>query len=276
MHRLRTGYKKPLVLFLITILVVFLLFPQFQKRPFYYMGRPLVILASGLQAVAMSVVSAISELWSGYINLVQTRTRNLQFQDEIGRLTQKNADLMEAQLENERMRQLLALKQQAPYQMLAARVIGRDPTNWYRTLMINKGEVDGVRVDMGVVAPMGVVGRVSKIGPSFSQVLLLTDRNSAIAGLIQRTRDEGIVEGDEGGMTLIRYIPLSSDAGSGDVVLTSGLAGSFPKGLVIGQISRVHRRAAVLFQEAQVVPAVDLSKLEEVAVITRLDAGPGK
>jgi rod shape-determining protein MreC len=189
-------------------------------------------------------------------------------------LEQKNAGLLEARLENDRLRGMLALRLDAGYDVVAARVIGRDPSNWYRTVMIDKGEQDGVAVDMGVVVPAGVVGRVIKIGRDFAQVLLLTDRNSAVAAVVQRTRDEGIVEGAEGGLAQMRYIPLLSEAGPKDAVLTSGLGGGFPKGLVIGEIRSIVRREAVLFQEAQLVPAVDFSKLEEVLVITRIVHAP--
>lgn len=270
------GYRRLLVLLFVTVLVTFLLFPQLQKQPVYYMGRPLVVVMSAIQQAVMSVVGAIHGVWQGYLDLVGVRQENAQLRDDLDRLEQKNAELQEAKLENDRLREMLALKQSAGYAVIAARVIGRDPSNWYRTVMIDKGEQDGVAVDMGVVVPAGVVGRVIKIGRDFAQVLLLTDRNSAVAGVIQRTRDEGIVEGAEGGLAQMRYIPLLSDAGSSDTVLTSGLGGGFPKGLIIGQIRSIVRREAVLFQEAQLLPAVDFSKLEEVLVIQKIDGVPAE
>jgi rod shape-determining protein MreC len=274
MLRLIAGYRRLLVLLFVTVLVVFLLFPQLQKQPVYYMGRPLVIVMSAIQQGVTRLMGAARGVWEGYLDLVGVREENDRLRAEIDRLEQKNAGLLEARLENDRLRGMLALRLDAGYDVVAARVIGRDPSNWYRTVMIDKGEQDGVAVDMGVVVPAGVVGRVIKIGRDFAQVLLLTDRNSAVAAVVQRTRDEGIVEGAEGGLAQMRYIPLLSEAGPKDAVLTSGLGGGFPKGLVIGEIRSIVRREAVLFQEAQLVPAVDFSKLEEVLVITRIVHAP--
>lgn len=274
MLRVIAGYRRLLVLLIVTVLVIFLLFPQLQKQPVYYMGRPLVVVMSAIQQGVMTVVGGVRGVWDGYLNLVGVRRENALLRDELDRLQQKNVDLLEAKRENDRLRAMLGLRLDAAYDVVAARVIGRDPSNWYRTIMIDKGEQNGVAVDMGVVVPAGVVGRVIKIGGDFAQVLLLTDRNSAIAAVVQRTRDEGIVEGAEGGLAQMRYIPLLSDAGPSDTVLTSGLGGGFPKGLMIGEIRSIARREAVLFQEAQLVPAVDFSKLEEVLVITRMPHAP--
>jgi rod shape-determining protein MreC len=137
--------------------------------------------------------------------------------------------------------------------------------------MINKGSRDGVAVEMGVITPAGVVGRVIKAEPAVSQVLLITDRNSAVAALIQRTRDEGLVEGTEKGLARIKYLSLLADVKEGDLVLTSGLTGSFPKGLPIGTLGLVTKKELDLFQQAELTPNVDFSKIEEVLVVTSLD-----
>lgn len=135
--------------------------------------------------------------------------------------------------------------------------------------MINKGEQAGLKAGMGVITPVGVVGRIIKTTPAASQVLLLTDHNSSVAALVQRTRDEGLVEGTEAGLARIKYLPILSEVGVDDVVLTSGLAGIFPKGLMIGQVTEIQKKEDGLFQVAQIKPAVDFTKLEEVLVILR-------
>ena len=151
--------------------------------------------------------------------------------------------------------------------MVAAQVIGRDATNRYRAIILNKGESDGIKPDMGVVTPAGVVGRVVKTTGASSVVLLVTDPNNAIAGLIQRTRDEGIVEGTQQGLAQLKYIPLLSTLRDGDRVVTSGLVGDFPRGLVIGTITRIDKQEGALFQSAELMPEVDVSRVEEVLVI---------
>jgi rod shape-determining protein MreC len=114
--------------------------------------------------------------------------------------------------------------------MTAAEVIGRDLSNWYRTIMINKGEKDGLKQDMGVVTPAGVVGRIVKTSATYAHVLLLVDPNSAIAGLIQRSREEGIVSGTEQGLAQMKYLPMVMQVG---LVLTSDL-GQLRKAFLAG------------------------------------------
>src|SRR3972149_5958777 len=267
MLRFIIGYKRLIILLLISVFVIFFLFPELQKRPVYYMMRPFVYLISSLQKGLMFAVSGVGGVWSGYIDLTEVREKNQKLREELHRLQNENIQLLEAKAAYDRLEPLLAFKTQSPYPVITARVIGRDPTNWYRTLMIDKGEREGVTVDMGISVPSGAVGRVIKTTPERSQVLLLTDRNSAIAALIQRTRDEGIVEGTEKGLARIKYLPPLSELQVGDPVLTSGLAGSFPKGMLIGRIHRVEKQEMALFQQAEVIPSVDFSKLEEVLVI---------
>jgi len=121
---------------------------------------------------------------------------------------------------------------------------------------------------MGVVTTAGAVGRIVKAYDRFAIVLLLNDLNNAITGLVQRTRDEGIVEGTEKGLARIKYLPLLSTVKVGDQVVTSGLAGGFPRGIPIGTITKIERREAELFLSAEITLDADFAKIEEVLVIT--------
>jgi rod shape-determining protein MreC len=132
---------------------------------------------------------------------------------------------------------------------------------------VNKGDSDGIQKDMGVITPSGVVGRVVKTTGATSVVLLVTDPNNAIAGLIQRTRDEGIVEGTLQGRAKLKYIPMLSAVKEGDYVVTSGLVGGFPRGLAIGTITGISREEGALFQTAELAPEVDVNHVEEVLII---------
>jgi len=124
--------------------------------------------------------------------------------------------------------------------------------------------------DMGVMTPQGAVGRIIKVYDHMSVVLLIIDRNNAITGLVQRTRDEGIVEGTEKGVAWIKYLPLMATIKVGDPVVTSGLAGGFPRGVPIGRITKTERRQAEMFLSAEIEPDADFGKLDEVLVITSL------
>jgi rod shape-determining protein MreC len=135
-------------------------------------------------------------------------------------------------------------------------------------VVLDKGERDGIRPEMGVVTLTGAVGRVVKSSATSSVVLLLTDPNNAVTALVQRTRDEGIIEGTVSGKARLKYIPLLAAVRVGDPVVTSGLTGGFPKGVPIGTITGIQKDEGDLFQTAEVQPEVDFTKLEEVLVVT--------
>jgi rod shape-determining protein MreC len=175
--------------------------------------------------------------------------------------------LREAAAATQRLSALLQFKEQALPTMIAAQVIGRDSSNRYKSVILNKGDSDGIQKDMGVITPSGVVGRVVKTTGATSVVLLVTDPNNAIAGLIQRTRDEGIVEGTPQGRAKLKYIPMLSVVKEGDHVVTSGLVGGFPRGIAIGTITGIERDEGALFQTADLSPDVDVNHVEEVLII---------
>jgi len=215
-----------------------------------------------------SVTQGIDSIWSRYIALLHVHDENLNLRRETAMLQEEASRLRERVAASDRLRELLNLKEELPYTTIAARVIARDPTNWYRSIVINKGQDDGIGVEMGVMTPSGAVGRVVKVQRQLAIVLLIIDRNNAITGLVQRTRDEGIVEGTEKGWAWIKYLPLLSNVKVGDIVVTSGMAGGFPRGLPIGRITRIERREAELFLSAEIQPDTDFGRLEEVLVIT--------
>ena len=156
----------------------------------------------------------------------------------------------------------------APMGTIPARIIGRNVSNWYQAIVIDKGASDEIREEMGVITNAGVVGRVVRVNQTTSIVLLLSDPNVAITGMIQTSRDEGIIQGTPQGNIHMKYLPPLSPVQVGDVVVTSGLTDDFPRGLHIGHIQQVTKAATDLFQSGEVTPIVDFSKLEGVLVIT--------
>jgi rod shape-determining protein MreC len=262
--------KRSLALLLVGLFIVFLLFPEMQRRPVYFLTRPVVYVVSLIQSGVGGMVNRVHGVWTGYLHLVDLRRENDRLRLELAEIQEDNIQLQEALQTNERLRALLDLKLQTAYTVVAAGVVGRDPTNWHRSLVINKGENDGIAVDMGVIVPGGVVGRIIKVMPSLAQVRLLTDREIAVTAVLQETRDEGIVQGTEGGRIRMKYLSTLSEARPGQRVITSGLDGSFPKGFPIGTLERVERRETALFQEAELSPSADFSKLEEVLVVTAI------
>ncbi len=262
-----SGTRRLVLVSVLLLLIVLFLLPSQSQGLLQYVSNPLgEVLSLPIEAVS-SIDHAISELWAGYVGLQMVREENEQLRKDIELLRGQNSQLRESASATERLKSLLQFKEQAASAMVAAQVIGRDASNSYRSVILNKGESDGIKPDMGVVTPVGVVGRIVKTTGATAVVLLGTDPSNAIAGLIQRTRDEGIVEGTHQGLARLKYIPLLSTLREGDRVVTSGLVGGFPRGLPIGTIMRIDRSEGALFQSAEMIPEVDMSRLEEVLVI---------
>lgn len=262
------GGKRAVLLLLVFLVAALLLLPESRQESLMVIGRPMAAVIAVPLRVMEAANQRIDALVNRYLALQHMREENRALRQHIARLREENARLRETAVATARLRGLLELQEQLPYPTVAAQVIGRDSTNWYRSIVINKGRKDGLAADMGVVTPAGAVGRIVKVYDHFAIVLLLNDLNNALTGLVQRTRDEGIVEGTETGLARIKYLPLLSTVKVGDQVVTSGLAGGFPRGLPIGTINKIERREAELFLSAEIALDADFAKIEEVLVIT--------
>ncbi len=180
----------------------------------------------------------------------------------------KEMFLLEVEEENKRLRKLLNLKEHSIYEGLASSVIAREPSNWFHALLLDRGEGWGAKKNSVVITPEGLVGKIIKANKNSSQVLLITDSESEIGALVQRSRIQGVIQG-KGKCLILKYLPLGADVREGDLILTSGLEGGlFPKGLAIGRIKKIESpHSQDLFLDIMVVPEVNLSSLEEVLVL---------
>lgn len=267
MIRFLLEHKKVALLLFIVILSFLLMVPQLQKRPHYYFfEKPFLFLFFSIQRIFTTTVAGIDTLWEDYINLQDVKSENDRLKKEIEVLRARSLQHQEALTANERLHRLLGLKESIPIKTISAKVIGKDPTGWLKTLILDRGEKDGIKKDMGVISPAGVVGQVIRTSPDFSQILLIIDPNSAVAAMVQRTRSEGIGEG-RGDHIYLKYLPGMEEVNAGDMVITSGLEGIYPKGLLIGTVRRVEKKEASLFQDIEVTPAVTFSALEEVLIV---------
>jgi rod shape-determining protein MreC len=221
--------------------------------------------------VTAALVQGTRNVWRQYVDLRRLREENTRLQGEVVTLRRRIDQLEEQALETQRLQRLLAMRQSSRTEFVAARVVGKDATNWFKTILLDRGSREGVRRNQPVLAPDGLVGRVVEITPTSAKVQLLTDPVSAVGGLVQRTRVTGIVSGNLGAGTRVRYLPFLADVVVGDEVVTSGMGGVFPKGIPIGRITAVERRSGALFQEATLQPVVDLGRLEEVMILTGLE-----
>jgi rod shape-determining protein MreC len=205
--------------------------------------------------------------WERYIYLVDLEEENRMLREIVLELKKETYELTEERLENRRLRSLIGFKQSVPKPLLPAQVIGKDLTGWFQTLTIDRGRQDGIEEGMAVLSVQGIVGQIMEVSGNFARVLLITDPNSAVAAMVQRTRARGIVEGKGFKGCTLKYVHRSENIAREDRVLSSGLDGVYPKGTMVGTVSHVRKRETELFQEVEVHPSVDFNKLEEVIVV---------
>ncbi|MBI5810629.1 MAG: rod shape-determining protein MreC, partial [Deltaproteobacteria bacterium] len=183
-------------------------------------------------------------------------------------LQDENARLKEEVRLHGRLKDILDYKDGAPFDTIAAGIVSLNIDQWSRTATINKGTESGIAKDMAVISRLGAVGRIISASAGASTVLLSTDIRSNIDVIVQRTRIKGVVEGlGSEGMTL-KYVRQLDDAQVGDQIITSGLSGIFPKGLQVGEITRIEKGKDNFFKYIEVRPAADIQRLEEVLVVT--------
>jgi rod shape-determining protein MreC len=221
---------------------------------------------SEVQRGTMAIIDGVRGMWSGYIALRQVQEENTALRQELQtiqvRLQQERAEAQRT----DNLRQLLELRDRANLDTVAAEVIAGAASIDFRTVTIDKGSSDHLATDMAVISPAGVVGRVILPTPRASKVQLLIDRNAAAGALIERTRVQGVVVGIGDGMMRMQYVPGTADVKTGDLVVTSGIDGIYPKGFVIGTIDHADRGVGA-YHEIVIRPAVDFSRLEEVLVV---------
>jgi len=224
-----------------------------------------VVLAP-VQSGAASAFSWLGGL-GGFLPGAGVRRENEELRREVERLRLEVQESREQVAAASRLERLLDFRTKTVFSMTAASVIGRDASGLYRTVLIDRGSADGLEHQQAVLSPDGVVGRVIKVFPRSALVLLVTDRSSGIDAIVQRTRDQGVVQGGGGGGCVLKYLDRSAEVEVGDYVVTSGIGGRFPKGALIGQVSGVNQ-GGDLFQSVDVRPSAGLDRLEEVLVVT--------
>ena len=226
-----------------------------------------------VQRAASGVVSSVRQVWGSYVGLRQAHAENQELKRQ---LADAQIQIQEQRALADRSRnlaELLQLRDRATLQTAAAEIIGDAAAPDFRTMTIDKGTRDGLRPDMAVIAPAGVVGRVVVPSLRAAKVQLLIDRNAAAGALIARSRAQGVVVGEGDERLRMEYVSEVADVTKGDLVVTSGIDGIFPKGFVIGVVDSVEK-AGGMYKRIVVKPAVNFRSLEEVLVV--LTPMPGR
>ncbi len=245
-----------------------------QRQGVTFLDAFVTEIVSPFQKASTFLIKTVHGVFQNYVVLIHLQKENLLLKQKIAELQRENHQMKEVAYANERLQKLLQFREKVSPPVVAAEVIGRDPSSWFKSITLNKGEKEGIRKGMAVIAPEGVVGQILKTAPYHSTVLLVTDYNSAIDAIVQRTRSKAIVEGKGENQCLLKYLLRSEEVVVGDMVITSGLGGNFPKGLTVGEIRKVDKKEYGIFQYAELVPSVNLTKLEEVLVIPEAPPPP--
>lgn len=221
-----------------------------------------------LQKALHAIGATMRNLQLNYVAFKDLWNENATLKAQIAALEAERNRLFEAKLANDRLMELLEIRTRILRESVAATVISNSASSWFRTITVDKGSDAGIHQGMAVITPRGVVGKVVSMDKNTAKVLLLTDHKSGLDIITQRTRVRGIVSGSVDGEPIVKYMGRNEDVRPGDRLITSGLDGTFPKGLLVGTIVGIEDEAPGLFQRVRVSLAVDPLVMEEVLFIS--------
>ena len=220
------------------------------------------------QNMVTKATHKIAEMTDHYFHLVNISLENKVLKSQIGKLIQEKNQLQEALHRQKRLYRLFGDPGDLNHKFVSASVVGRDATQWSKVIFINKGTHDGIQKNLAVVSNLGIIGHVIQAGFRTSKILPINDSRSAIDALFQESRIFGVVVGTGESFCKMKYVPIDAKVEEGDIVVSSGMGGIFPKGWVVGSVSQVIRPEQGLFKEVSVKPGADLARLEEVMALT--------
>ena len=257
------------------LLMLLSVFSDKTKGPFKVLANITVI---PMQQGINQVGGWLNDVTENFETLKQVRDENEKLQARVDELVTENNYLQEEKYELERLQELYKLAQSyADYEKTAAHVIGKDAGNWFSSFTIDKGSIDGIKVDMNVMAGSGLVGIVTDVGPTWATVRSIIDDSSNVSGMVLSTSDRCMVNGD---LTLmndgkIRFEQMENNENEvavGDQIVTSYISDKYLQGILIGYISEVNVDSNNLTRSGYITPVVDFKNLQEVLVITTTKA----
>jgi rod shape-determining protein MreC len=232
-------------------------------------ASPLLDAVVPLQKAIALPIDFVRHAWSGYVALLDVGDQNAQLVQRIHALEEENLQLREALVAGGRLARIAEMRADFEVPMLPTQLVGSDVSAFFRSVLVDRGRSQGVRSGMPVISEEGVVGLVTATSERAARTTLLLDRQTAIDGTVQRSRTRGIVRGRGSDVVEFEFVSRGADVAVGDVVITSGLDGVYPKGLRVGTVSAVAEADAGLLRSATLVPAVDFGRLEQAFVILR-------
>jgi rod shape-determining protein MreC len=228
-----------------------------------------------VQTVFSSAGQRLQLLYDAVVSFHELQAENVRLREEIAFIDGQLIQLQELQKQNYRYREMLGFKESNSFELLPAEVIARDPSQWFGTITINRGYLDGVAREAPVITERGLVGLVTTVSPNSSQIILITDPRIAVSAMVLRSRDPGIVGLDgivesysrDPSFLKMSNLPPDTNIQSGDVIVTSGLGGVFPKGIFIGTVKGIADEPFTLVMSVVIEPRVNFNRLEEVFIV---------
>lgn len=236
-----------------------------------YIKEKTYVIIGTLQMGGFNLKTGLTEFIDNIKQAEQLRRENKILKNEIAQMRFKEKNYYQEIISSyQRLEKMLEFKQKQPYDLLPTQVIAYPSYDYFKMILINGGEEEGIKKDMVVINPQGLVGRVVETYSHQAEVLLILDERSKVGVRNQRTRDVAILQGKgEKGVCELKYLLSKASVKIGDKVITSGLGGLFPEGIIVGEISRVRKNPRRLFQEVEIIPSVDFGKLEELFIIKK-------
>jgi rod shape-determining protein MreC len=231
-------------------------------------GPTLLWVLRPLQIMFQTATGWIKGFQESYLTLEGYKVENERLRQKLIELEKERNRLMESEATNQRLQQLLEFRSQVPGSGITASIIAASASPWFKSCLLDKGSADGIRTGMAVVTPLGALGRVIELAPRTAKVLLIIDPNSGVDVVVQRTRARGIVSGSLENGPIMKYVKHSEDVQVGDRLVTSGLDGVYPRGMMVATVTTVRKQTVGLFQQIGVMPAVTLERTEHVLVVS--------
>jgi len=274
--------RKPVKIFLIVLIVIILMLSitrlsQNNSNLTNNITNVSNTVLNPLEKVAVNITDFLGNKFGNFFNVSEIAKENEKLKEENSKLKNQITDYNELKAENKELKKMLDFKEkEINFELQGAKIIAKDSESLYQIITIDKGTNDNIKEFMPVISSDGIVGKIVETGKNWSKVMLISDERSSVSAIIQSTRDSGIVKGmiDENGMyehLKMIYIDEKSDVKVGDTVISSGLGGIFPKGVMIGKITEVGKDKITNFKYALIEPSTNLQKLEMVFVITNDD-----
>ncbi len=254
------------ILLLITLLLVvgLLLLAAMLGGKFGPLHQSTLDFIGPMQSVVTRTATGIANLKSDYLDLLAVREENKKLQAQIDKYLNELGEYREGYSTYLHLQQLLEMKAKLTFKPIAARVVGKEPSYWYQTIVVDRGRKDDILEGMIALAPGGVVGQVMQTAENYSKILLANAPSSAIDVMVQKNRTRGILKGAGEKGYVLQYVLKSADVEVGDHIVTAGIGGIFPAGIPLGRISKIEKKQRGMFQEIEVEPYIDFQKLEYV------------